>query len=102
MICFNCAKRGVGMHKHHRNNQMAHLHHEGNGGVSWDVIGAQGISLICGRAQGSAQGGIQSRGWLGRTIYDQYFDLICSFVVVLARDLFQLCKAWYWDAQAPS
>ena len=53
MICFNCAKRGVGMHKHHRNNQMAHLHHEGNRGVSWDVMGAQGISLICGGRKAS-------------------------------------------------
>ena len=51
----NCAKRGIGMHKHHRNNQMAHLHHAGNGGVSWDVMGAQGISLICGGAQGRAR-----------------------------------------------
>ena len=24
--------------------------------------------------------------------YDQYFDLICSCFVVLARDVFQLCK----------
>ena len=31
--CFNRAKRGIGMHKHHHNNQMAHQHHEGNGGV---------------------------------------------------------------------
>ena len=41
----------------------------------------------------SDRDGTQSRGWLGRTIYDRYFDLICSFVVVLARVCFSIVQS---------
>ena len=39
---------------------------------------------------------------VGRTIYNQYFDVIGLFALVLASEIVQLCKAWHWDAQAPS